>query len=131
MQILRIAFLALAVMFVALPHTAHANFPAGAGDVATVKKFVQAQVDAIKAGDLDKVKAGLSARLRDKVTADNVKKAQAQAAKMTIDDLVDSVEAKPDAKAPTSIKVKMKNGRTLTTIITVDGKWVADTLWFK
>jgi hypothetical protein len=130
MQIIRAAVVLLLAL-VAFPRTSHANFPAGAGDVATVKKFISAQVDAIKAGDLAKVKEGLSARQRDKVTAEHVNKAKEQAGKMTIDDLVQSVEPKPDAKAPTSIKVKMKNGRTLTTIITVDGKWVADTIWFK
>jgi hypothetical protein len=31
----------------------------------------------------------------------------------------------------TEIKIKMKNGRTLTTLVNVDGKWLADTLWFK
>ena len=28
-------------------------------------------------------------------------------------------------------KVTMKNGRTLTTLVLTDGKWLADTIWFK
>ena len=28
-------------------------------------------------------------------------------------------------------KITMKNGRTLTTLILTDGKWLADTIWFK
>jgi hypothetical protein len=31
----------------------------------------------------------------------------------------------------TRLKIKMKNGRTLTTLVKTDGKWLADTVWFK
>ena len=55
-----------------------------------------------------------------------VKKAADQLGKMTLDDLVASADGDK-----TAIKIKMKNGRTLTTLLSVDGKWLADTLWFK
>ena len=30
-----------------------------------------------------------------------------------------------------TMKVKMKNGRTLTTLVLTDGRWLADTIWFQ
>ncbi|CAN5923570.1 hypothetical protein BH11MYX3_BH11MYX3_42540 [soil metagenome] len=103
---------------------------ADATSITGVKAFISAQVEAIKAGDIAKVKAGLSPRQREKVTAERVAKAKTQVDSMTIDDLVASVQPSQDAKAPTEVEVKMKNGRTLTTLIKVEGTWVADTLWF-
>ncbi|MCX5746113.1 MAG: hypothetical protein NT062_26850 [Proteobacteria bacterium] len=111
------------------PRVAHADGSWGAA--LTVKQFISAQVDAIKAGDLPKVKAGLSTRQQGKITAEMLAKAKKSLGATTIDDLVASVEPSPDAKEPTTVKVKMKNGRTLTTLMKVDGKVVADTIWFK
>jgi len=94
------------------------------------KTAIAAQLDALKAGDADKVKAGMTARVRDRFTAEDVEKAKGEAGKMTIDELYDSVEMGEDGGKKTA-KVKMKNGRTLTTLIEEDGKWLADTVWFK
>ena len=55
-----------------------------------------------------------------------MKAAQKKLGAITIDELVGSVTAGKD-----SLKIKMKNGRTLTTLLKVDGKWAADTIWFK
>jgi hypothetical protein len=57
-----------------------------------------------------------------------VKAAQKQLASMTLDDLVASVAP---GSGKDSLKIKMKNGRTLTTLVKVDGQWLADTIWFK
>jgi hypothetical protein len=48
-----------------------------------------------------------------------------------IEDLVESVDAQPNDKDPKTIKIKMKTGRTLTTLIKVSGAWYADTIWFE
>jgi hypothetical protein len=101
--------------------------PARADDLANAKAFIGSQVELIKKGDVDGLKAGFTKRLQDKITADNVKKGQQQLGKMTLADLVASVA--PVGKD--GLKVKMKNGRTLTTLLKVDGKWLADTVWFK
>ena len=101
------------------------------GDVGWARAFVTAHVAAINAGDVAKVKSLLSARQRSKVTAEMVAKAKQEIGKMTIEELVDSVDAKPDDKQPTTVKIKMKGGRTLTTLIKVKGMWYADTIWFK
>jgi hypothetical protein len=100
--------------------------PARADDLADAKAFIGKQVELIKAGDVHGLKAGFTKRVQDKVTEANVKAAQAQVGKMPIDELVASVTASKG-----SLKIKMKNGRTLTTLVKVEGTWAADTVWFK
>jgi hypothetical protein len=112
--------LAIAVALVFAPALASAD------DLADAKAFIAKQVEQIKASDVDGLKAGFTQRLQDRITADAVKKAQKQAASITLDELVAKVEPAKD-----SLKIKMKNGRTLTTLVKVDGKWLADTVWFK
>jgi phosphoglucomutase len=94
--------------------------------LAMARTFIAAQVEPIKAGDIEAVKAGLTDRLKDRVTAEDLAKARAQLAPMTIDDLVASVEDNDGG-----MKLKMKNGRTLTTLVRVGDAWKADTLWFR
>jgi hypothetical protein len=47
---------------------------------------------------------------------------------MPLDDLVHAIRGEFEAK---TAKITMKNGRTLTTLILTDGKWLSDTIWFK
>ena len=101
--------------------------PAAADDLADAKAFIGKQVEQIKAGDTAGLKAGFTARLQPKITDEMVAKAKKQATSITLDELVASVEG----SAKTGLKIKMKGGRTLTTLVKVDGKWAADTLWFK
>jgi hypothetical protein len=127
MKILRafsvpVILLALLALLAQGLQTARADKEVAELNVESARAFVKKQVDAIKAGDLAAVKAGLSARQRDKVTADMLTKAKGETAKYTLEDLVDKIEG---------MKIKMKNGRTLTTMIVEGGKLVADTLWFK
>jgi hypothetical protein len=100
--------------------------PALADDLADAKSVIGKQVELIKKGDVAALKAGFTKRLHDRITKENVEAAQKEVGKMTIDDLVASVEAGKD-----SLKIKMKNGRSLTTLVKVDGAWLADTIWFK
>jgi len=99
---------------------------ARADALADAKAFIGSQVDLIKKGDVDGLKKTFTARLQDRITADNVKKAGGEVSKYTIDDLVAAVEEKDGA-----LKIKMKNGRTLTTLVKDGGGWKADTVWFK
>lgn len=94
------------------------------------KSSIAYQLDLVKMGDGDKLKACLTPRLRDKVTTEVVDKAKTEAAKYTLDDLYASAEM-GEADGKKTAKVKMKNGRTLTTLIQTDGQWLADTIWFK
>ena len=99
---------------------------ARADNLKTAKDVIGKQLAFLKAGNTAKLKSGFTARLQERITADIVKKAQKDAKGMTIDDLVAEVSDGTD-----SIKIKMKNKRTLTTLVKVDGKWLADTIWFK
>ena len=100
------------------------------GSLADPKSSIAYQFELIKAGDVEKLKNCLTPRVRDGVTKEVVDKAQGQAAQYTMDDLYASAEM-GEADGKKTAKVKMKNGRTLTTLIETDGQWLADTIWFK
>jgi hypothetical protein len=102
--------------------------PAAADDLADAKAVIGKQVDALKQGNEATVRKLFTERLRERITADAIKAAQKQLGNMTLDDLVAS--AAPGS-AKDSLKIKMKNGRTLTTLVKVDRQWLADTIWFK
>jgi hypothetical protein len=103
----------------------------GAGSaLSDPKSSIAYQFEQLKAGDVDKLKACLTPRVRDGVTKEVVDKAKTQAAQYTIDDLYASAEM-GEYEGKKTAKVKMKNGRTLTTLVETDGQWLADTVWFK
>ena len=92
------------------------------------KGSIAYQLELVKAGDADKLRACFTDRVKDKVTKEAVEKAKTNAAKYTLDDLFASAEmGNSDGKK--TAKIKMKNGRTLTTLIETNGKWLADTVW--
>ncbi|HWS86246.1 MAG TPA: hypothetical protein VN282_04755 [Pyrinomonadaceae bacterium] len=113
-------------------NTAPAATPAArtTGSLADPKSSIAYQFELVKAGDVEKLKNCLTPRVRDGVTKEVVDKAQGQAANYTMDDLYASAEM-GEADGKKTAKVKMKNGRTLTTLIETDGQWLADTIWFK
>lgn len=102
--------------------------PAAADELADARAVIGKQVEALKQGNDAVVRKLFTARLRDKITPEAIKAAQKQLGSMTLDDLVAS--AAPGS-GKDSLKIKMKNGRTLTTLVQVDGQWLADTIWFK
>ncbi len=111
-------------------NTAANTASAVTGSLSDPKSSIAHQFELVKAGDVDKLKACLTPRVRDGVTKEVVDKAKVDAANYTLDDLYASAEM-GEADGKKTAKVKMKNGRTLTTLIETDGKWLADTLWFK
>jgi hypothetical protein len=94
------------------------------------KDSIAYQFELVKEGNVDKLKECFTERLRDRITAETVEKGKSQASNYTLDDLVASVEM-GEAEGKNTAKVMMKNGRTLTTLVQTDGKWLADTVWFK
>ena len=88
------------------------------------------QFDLLKAGDTDKLKQCFTERLRERITPEVVEKGKSEAGNYTLDELVASVEM-GQAEGQQTAKIMMKNGRTLTTLVQTDGKWLADTIWFK
>jgi len=96
------------------------------------KSSVSYQFEALKAGEFEKLKSCFTDRLRDRVIKEDVEKAKTKLseAKMTLDDLYQSVEM-GEYQGKKTAKVKMKNGRTLTTLVETDGKWLSDTIWYQ
>jgi hypothetical protein len=113
-------------------NTAPAATPAArtTGSLADPKSSIAYQFDLVKAGDADKLKNCFTTRVRDGITKEVVDKAKGEAAKYSMDDLYASAEM-GEADGKKTAKVKMKNGRTLTTLIETNGQWLADTIWFK
>jgi hypothetical protein len=99
---------------------------ARAEDLGEARDLIAKQLEQLKKGDVDGLKAGFTARQQDKITKALVEAAQKEVSKHALDDLVGSV-----AKQGNDLKIKMKNGRSLTTLVKVDGAWKADTIWFK
>ena len=102
---------------------------AGDSSLSDPKGSIAYQFDLLKAGDADKLRNCFTERLRDRVTKERVDKAKGQVGSMTIDDLWASAEP-GEYEGKKTMKVKMKNGRTLTTLVQTDGKWLSDTIWF-
>jgi len=94
------------------------------------KDSIAYQFELLKAGDTDKLKQCFTERLRERITQEVVQKGKSEAGNFTLDDLVASVEM-GQAEGQQTAKIMMKNGRTLTTLVQTDGKWLADTIWFK
>lgn len=93
------------------------------------KGSIAYQFELLKAGDADKLRSCFTERLRERVTKERVDKAREKVGQMTIDDLFASMES-GEYEGKKTAKVKMKNGRTLTTLVQTDGKWLSDTVWF-
>ena len=131
-------FLAVSLMFAACGSKDGGNSSNGTGggggstsdsSLSDPKGSIAYQFDLLKAGDADKLRICFTERLRDRITKERVDKAKGQAGAMTIDDLYASAEP-GEYEGKKTMKVKMKNGRTLTTLVQTDGKWLSDTVWF-
>lgn len=103
---------------------------AGDKKAATPRDAIAAQLDLLKAGKTEELKAWFTDRLKLKITDADVEKGKKTAAAFTIDDLVVDV-MKSTFMGKEMAKIKMKGGKTLTTLILTDGKWLADTIWFR
>ncbi len=124
---LSVALLAVGSLLVACSGSSTSTI---SGSLKDPKSSIAYQFELVKAGDVDKLKTCLTPRVRDSVTKEAVDKAKTNAANYTIDDLYASAEM-GEADGKKTAKVKMKNGRTLTTLVETDGQWLADTIWFK
>ena len=98
--------------------------------MSTPRGSIEHQVALLKAGDLAAFKACFTPRLQEGITAEAMAKGTAEVGGMSMDDLFAGM-TEGEYEGKKTAKVKMKNGRTLTTLILTDGKWLADTIWFK
>ena len=101
-----------------------------ADPLATPKGSIEHQLALLKAQKVAELRACFTPRQQSRVTAASVEGAQREAKGMTIDDLWASAK-QGEFEGKQTMKVKMQNGRTLTTLVLIDGRWLADTVWYK
>lgn len=94
------------------------------------KDSIAYQFGLLKDGNVAQLRECFTDRMRERITDEAVKKGKSQASNYTLDDLVASVEL-GEGEGQQTAKIMMKNGRTLTTLVQVDNKWLADTVWFE
>ncbi len=82
----------------------------------------------LSAGSTQDVKRCFTAKIRDQITDELVKKAQKSIQETDLGELVARVLVDDDKGL---CKIIMKNGRTLTWLVRENDKWYCDTLWFK
>lgn len=119
--------------------SANNGSPSSAGNAPTAsdealkkspKDSIAYQFGLLKEGNASQLRECFTERVREKITDEAVEKGKSQSANYSLDDLVASVELGEADGHPTA-KIMMKNGRTLTTLVQVENKWLADTVWFK
>jgi len=94
------------------------------------KSALAHQLDLIKRGDVKQLKTCFTERLRGRITPALVEDAKKEISDYAFEDLWhDSAPGEDEGKK--TVKVKMENGRTLTTFVETEGRWLADTLWFR
>jgi len=98
--------------------------------LADPKTSIAYQLQLLQAGDADQLKGCFTPRQQNKITPELVVSAQQTATRMPIDDLVHAIQM-GEFEGKQTAKIMMKNGRTLTTLILMDGKWLSDTIWFR
>lgn len=104
---------------------------APAGDLSTPRGSIEYQVKLINENKVDELKACFTERQRGNVTEATVAKGKTQLAKLTIEDMVNKIEESEEGGKKIA-KIRMKDGNILlTTLILTDGKWLADTIWYK
>lgn len=104
--------------------------PPAADPMATPRGSIEHQLALLKAQKVDELRACFTPRQQKGITAEAVARAQEELASYTMDDLYAS-EVPGEWEGKKTTKIKMKNGRSLTTLVLTDGKWLADTIWFK
>jgi hypothetical protein len=94
------------------------------------KAEIGVQFELLKKGDVNALRSHFTDRQKGRVTAQKVKQGHGELSKYSLDDLVAKV-IEGSYKGNKTMKIKMKNGRTLTTLVEEGGKWRADTIWFR
>jgi hypothetical protein len=104
--------------------------PVADADEPDPRREIAAQLQLLKAGDAEGLKAHFTPRLRDRITKDAVTEAGPEIGAISLDELVATVTY-GEWEGRKTAKIGMKNGRSLTTLVLVDGRWLADTVWFR
>ena len=99
-------------------------------DVSTPRGAMAHQIELLRAGKVEEFRASFTDRQKKKITADAVAAAQKDLENTDLEGLIHEVE-EGEWQGNKTAKIKMKNGRSLTTLVMTDGKWLADTVWFR
>ncbi len=90
-----------------------------------------AQIELLKAGKTEELRSHFTARLQGEITEEAVSKGKAESEKMPPPaELIKEIKDK-EVDGVKTAKVIMPSGRVLTTLVLEDGKWLADTVWFR
>lgn len=98
--------------------------------MATPRGSIEHQLALLVAGDADALRACFTKRQQERITEEAVAKGAKEVGGMPMEELFASVE-EGEYQGQQTAKVMMKNGRSLTTLVLTDGKWLADTVWFR
>jgi hypothetical protein len=125
-------FAGLAVIVVAFPGCGTNGAPSAPIQTSQddPKSTIARHVKLIQAGDIDLLRGCFTERLREGITPKAVEAGQKEVARYTLDDLVGAVEV-GEHEGKRTAQIKMKNGRSLTTLVFVEERWLADTIWFR
>lgn len=94
------------------------------------REIIKKQLQYIRKGDVASMQPYFTERVRKFITKESLNQAKAQAESANPEELVHDIEIQ-EVDGTLQAKIKMKNGRTLTTLVPVNGKWEADTIWFE
>lgn len=94
------------------------------------REIIALQLKYIQDKNVEAMKPFFTKRVRQLITTEALQKAKQQAASAKPEELVHSIQI-IESGNEIHAKIKMKNGRTLTTLVPVNGKWEADTIWFQ
>ena len=86
-----------------------------------------AQIGLVRSAATEHLRPHFTERLRNKFSDDDVVGAAKDLGEYDVDDLIGTIEMEDADRA----KIKMANGRTLTTLVRRNGRWLADTIWFR
>lgn len=99
--------------------------PAGGAD--SPRAAMVAQIGLVRSAATEHLRPHFTERLRNKFSDDDVVGAAKDLGEYDVDDLIGTIEMEDADRA----KIKMANGRTLTTLVRRNGRWLADTIWFR
>lgn len=100
-------------------------------DPANAQAVIFHQIELLRAGNVEELKLWFTARLKDELTPEVLSAAVAEAKNMPAkEQMAQTIEVRDDGGKRIAV-VTMEGGRTLTTMVFTDGKYLSDTLWFQ
>ena len=112
------------------PYDNDADGPRMKDPVDDVKASFQAQYNLVKSGQVENLKKFFTDRQEERLTQAVVEQGRAAIGETALEDLLGSVQM-IESQGEKTAKIRMRNGRTLTTLRLIDGEWLSETIWFR